>query len=64
MMLVIETLKITRKTMTTYITKHNLSVHPELIHLLENEILPGLNITEERVWAGFSKLVHDLAPKN
>jgi len=50
--------------MTTYITKHNLSVHPELIHLLENEILPGLNITEERVWAGFSKLVHDLAPKN
>ena len=50
--------------MTNYITKHHLSIHAGLVNLLENDILPGLAISEDQIWAGFSKLVHDLAPKN
>ena len=50
--------------MTSYIKKNNLSVHPDLINLLDNHILPGLPISAEQVWAGFSKLVDELAPVN
>ena len=32
--------------------------------MLDNEILPGLDVSEEQVWVGFSKLVHELAPLN
>ena len=50
--------------MKNYITKQDLSIHAELIGLLDNEILPGLDVSEEQVWVGFSKLVHELAPLN
>lgn len=50
--------------MTDYISKQNLSVHPELVDLLNNEILPGLDINEEQVWKGFSSLVDKLSPIN
>ena len=50
--------------MTGYIRKQNLSVHPELVDLLNNEILPGLDISEEQVWEGFASLVEKLSPVN
>ncbi len=50
--------------MTSYIKKNNLSVHPDLIELLDNHILPGLSVSAEQVWTGFSKLVEELTPVN
>ncbi len=50
--------------MTSYIKKNNLSVHPDLIELLDNHILLGLSVSAEQVWTGFSKLVEELTPVN
>ncbi len=50
--------------MTDYIRKQNLSVHPQLVDLLNNEILPGLDISEQQVWEGFASLVEKLSPVN
>jgi malate synthase len=50
--------------MSQYINKNGLQVSTVLDQLLNNEILPGLNITAEDVWSGFSQLVNDLAPIN
>ncbi|WP_337267711.1 malate synthase G [Oryzifoliimicrobium ureilyticus] len=37
----------------------------EVLHsFLKEEVLPGLSIDESRFFAEFSKIVHDLAPKN
>ncbi|HCB1212016.1 TPA: malate synthase, partial [Klebsiella pneumoniae] len=35
-----------------------------LHQFIEQEALPGTGISSEAFWAGFDKLVHDLAPKN
>lgn len=50
--------------MSQYIHKSGLQVSTTLDQLLNNDILPGLSITAEEVWAGFSELVNDLAPIN
>lgn len=50
--------------MTQYISKAGLKVHPHLNELLENEILPGLELDAEQIWQGFSKLLDDLTPVN
>ena len=50
--------------MSQYINKNGLQVSTVLDQLLNNEILPGLDITAEEVWSGFSQLVNDLAPIN
>ena len=53
-----------RKIMTSYINKYQLSIHPELINLLKNDVLPGLELSEDQVWSGFSELVEELSPIN
>ncbi|MBL4900632.1 MAG: malate synthase G [Colwellia sp.] len=50
--------------MNQYINRSGLQVSTVLDQLLNNDILPGLDITAESVWTGFSKLVNDLAPIN
>ncbi|MFQ3218194.1 MAG: malate synthase [Paraglaciecola sp.] len=50
--------------MSQYINKGGIQVSTVLDQLLNNEILPGLDIKAEDVWAGFSKLIDDLAPVN
>jgi malate synthase len=50
--------------MNQYINRSGLQVSTALDQLLNNDILPGLDITSESVWTGFSKLVNDLAPIN
>ncbi|MGL4405323.1 MAG: malate synthase G, partial [Notoacmeibacter sp.] len=35
-----------------------------LVHFINRQALPGTGIEPDHFWQGFSKLVHDLAPKN
>lgn len=46
------------------IEKHGLSIEPVLHDFLVKEALPGLGLDAEAFFAGFSKIVHELAPKN
>ena len=48
----------------TRIDKNGLQVDPQLVDFIEKAALPGTNITANAFWAGFSKLVHELGPKN
>ena len=45
-------------------TRHGLQVATELHDFVEHEVLPGTGVDGEAFWAGFSRLVADLAPKN
>ncbi len=42
----------------------NLSVSDKLLNFVNNELLPGTKINKKNFWRGFSKYVHELAPKN
>jgi malate synthase len=41
-----------------------LQVHERLYRFLVDEALPGTGVDADRFFAGFSKIVHDLAPRN
>ena len=42
----------------------NLHVAKELDDFLVNEILPGLNVTQDEFWEGFNKIVEEFNPRN
>ena len=42
----------------------SLKVSNELKDFLENEVLDGLNITPEKFWSSFEKIVNEFSPKN
>ena len=46
------------------IEKHGLQVDPQLVDFLEGQALPGIGVTADAFWAGFSAVVHDLGPRN
>ena len=46
------------------IEKNGLQIEPVLYDFLVKEALPGSGIDADTFFAGFSKIVHDLAPKN
>ncbi len=50
--------------MSRYINKAELQVDQQLVDLLNNEILAGLELDADDIWQGFSQLVHELAPVN
>ncbi|MFM8466896.1 MAG: malate synthase G [Oxalobacteraceae bacterium] len=50
--------------MTTRTNCHGLQVDSALHRFIEDQALPGTGIGSDSFWAGFSKLVQDLAPKN
>ncbi|WP_415920938.1 malate synthase G [Tateyamaria sp. SN6-1] len=50
--------------MTTYIDRADLKVADTLAQFIEAQALPGTGVATADFWAGFSALVHDLAPKN
>ena len=50
--------------MTTRTNCHGLQVDSALHRFIEDQVLPGTGIGSDSFWAGFSKLVQDLAPKN
>ena len=47
-----------------YIKIENLSVSEKLLNFVNKELLPGTKIKQNAFWKGFSKYVHELAPKN
>ena len=47
-----------------FIKIFGLSVSKTLFDFLNNEVLPGTNVSKKRFWSGFDKTVHELAPIN
>ena len=47
-----------------YTKIHNLSVSNKLLKFINEELLKDTNISLEKFWEGFDKVVHELAPKN
>ncbi|MDB4157437.1 malate synthase G [Candidatus Pelagibacter sp.] len=47
-----------------YTKIQNLSVSNELFNFINRELLKDTNISSEKFWEGFDKVVHELAPKN
>ena len=43
---------------------NNLSVSSKLLEFVDKELLKETNISPERFWLGFDKVIHELAPKN
>ncbi|VCU72597.1 Malate synthase G [Pigmentiphaga humi] len=50
--------------MTERTHRHGLQVASELDRFIDQEALPGSGIDSDKFWQGFSRIVHDLAPKN
>ena len=47
-----------------YTKIHNLSVSNNLLNFINEELLKDTNISSEKFWEGFDRVVHELAPKN
>ena len=43
---------------------HNISVSNKLLNFINEELLKDTNISTEKFWEDFDKIVHELAPKN
>lgn len=44
--------------------RSGLTIGNELVDLVEQEVLPGTGIDNERFWAGFAEIIRDLGPRN
>ena len=47
-----------------YISLGKLSVASILLDFVNNELLPGTDVSRKKFWAGLDKCVHELSPKN
>ncbi len=47
-----------------YHSVNNLKVSEELLNFVNNELFDGTDISPEKFWKDFDKVVHELAPKN
>ena len=47
-----------------YIKTENLSVSEDLYNFINNEVIPGTDITKNKFWKGLDSVSHELAPKN
>ena len=43
---------------------HNLSVSNKILNFINEELLKDTNISSEKFWKGFDRVVHELAPIN
>ena len=50
--------------MSNRIDTNGLSVDTTLYGFVNDEVLPGTNVSPADFWAGFSAIVHDMAPQN
>ncbi|MCE2517109.1 MAG: malate synthase G [Alphaproteobacteria bacterium] len=50
--------------MTSRTTCHGLQVADNLLHFINNEVLPGTGIEADHFWSGFAEAVAELAPQN
>ena len=48
----------------SYKNIYNLKVAEDLLFFVNNELLKDTNISPEKFWKGFDRIVHELAPKN
>ena len=46
-----------------YVNVNNLKVSKELLKFVNDELLKDTNITSEKFWSGFDKIVHELSTK-
>ena len=49
---------------TKYQTIKNLKISEQLLSFVNNELLKDIDITQEKFWSEFDKMVHELAPIN
>ena len=47
-----------------YISLGQLSIASKLVDFVNNELLPGTDVTKENFWSGLDRCAHELAPKN
>ena len=47
-----------------YINADNLSISEDLYKFINNEAIPGTNISKDEFWKGLSSVTHELNPKN
>lgn len=45
-------------------TLHRLQVDADLARFIDAEVLPGTGVDRDAFWAGFSRIAHELAPRN
>ncbi|MFB4394885.1 MULTISPECIES: malate synthase G [unclassified Pseudomonas] len=50
--------------MSEFIARGHLTVAPQLLHFIEDELLSGTGVQASHFWSAFDRLVHDLAPLN
>lgn len=50
--------------MSDRIHRHGLQIDRALQQFIDDEVLPGTGVSPTHFWAGFSAIVHDLAPAN
>ncbi|MCG5495318.1 malate synthase G [Ectothiorhodospira variabilis] len=50
--------------MSEYVTAGQLQVAAQLHDFINQEALPGTNVSAEAFWGGLDRIVHDLAPRN
>ncbi|OCA87098.1 malate synthase G [Pseudobacillus wudalianchiensis] len=48
----------------SYVKVGSLQVDQQLLHFINNEVLPGTGVETGEFWEGFSKIVAELTPKN
>ena len=47
-----------------YHSVNNLKVSENLLSFINNELLTNIDISSEKFWLGFDKIIHELAPIN
>jgi len=47
-----------------YVLLGRLSIASKLLDFVNNDLLPGTDVTKENFWSGLDKCAHELAPKN
>jgi len=47
-----------------YVYLGKLSISSKLLNFVNDELLPGTDVTKENFWSGLDKCAHELAPKN
>ncbi|WDY55789.1 malate synthase G [Pseudomonas sp. PSKL.D1] len=50
--------------MSDFMRKGRLTVAPQLLQFIEDDLLPGTGVQSSHFWSAFDHLVHDLAPLN
>ena len=47
-----------------YVNFHNLSISEDFYKFINNEAIPGTDISPDKFWKGLSKISHELNQKN